>query len=118
VVMESIGVYWIQVWNLLEDGFDLLLVKPQHFRAVPGRKTDQPCAQSNRKTLEPEAFFGSNRHLRGYWENHSLVALLRGNADSESLAECAKGTLRGKRAELMQALQGQMTDHQRIMLQE
>jgi transposase len=41
VVMESTGVYWIPVWHLLEKFFTLLLVNPQHFRAVPGRKTDQ-----------------------------------------------------------------------------
>jgi transposase len=44
VVMESTGVYWIPVWNVLERAtwdFDLVLVNPQHVRALPGRKTDQ-----------------------------------------------------------------------------
>ena len=41
VVMESTGVYWLPVWGLLESTFELMLVNPQHFRAVPGRKTDQ-----------------------------------------------------------------------------
>jgi transposase len=41
VVMESTGVYWLPVWGLLEGTFVLMLVNPQHFRAVPGRKTDQ-----------------------------------------------------------------------------
>jgi len=40
VAMESTGVYWRPVYNLLEDGRTLLLVNPQHMRAVPGRKTD------------------------------------------------------------------------------
>lgn len=40
VAMESTGVYWKPVWNLLEGEFDLLLVNPQHIKAVPGRKTD------------------------------------------------------------------------------
>jgi transposase len=40
-VLESTGVYWKPVWNLLEGQFEVLLVKAQHIKAVPGRKTDQ-----------------------------------------------------------------------------
>src|SRR5215218_4779966 len=40
VAMESTGVYWKPVWNLLEDQFTLLLVNALHVKAVPGRKTD------------------------------------------------------------------------------
>ncbi|MDX2149365.1 MAG: IS110 family transposase [Bryobacteraceae bacterium] len=43
VAMESTGVYWIPVWNVLERPschFELLLVNPQLVRALPGRKTD------------------------------------------------------------------------------
>lgn len=40
LAMESTGVYWQPVWNLLEDGFELLLVNARHIKAVPGRKTD------------------------------------------------------------------------------
>jgi transposase len=40
VALESTGVYWRPVYNLLEDGRTLLLVNPQHMHAVPGRKTD------------------------------------------------------------------------------
>jgi transposase len=40
VAMESTGVYWKPVYNLLEDGFALLLVNARHVKAVPGRKTD------------------------------------------------------------------------------
>ena len=40
VAMESTGVYWQPVWNLLEDRFALLLVNARHIKAVPGRKTD------------------------------------------------------------------------------
>src|SRR4051794_16644085 len=37
VAMESTGVYWRPVFNLLEDERrTLLLVNPQHMRAVPG----------------------------------------------------------------------------------
>jgi transposase len=40
VAMESTGVYWKPIWNLLEDSFALLLVNARHVKAVPGRKTD------------------------------------------------------------------------------
>jgi transposase len=40
VAMESTGVYWRPIWNLLEGHFELLLVNAQHIKAVPGRKTD------------------------------------------------------------------------------
>ena len=40
VAMESTGVYWKPIWNLLEGNFELLLANAQHIKAVPGRKTD------------------------------------------------------------------------------
>jgi len=40
VAMESTGVYWKPLWNLLEGSFALLLVNAHHVKAVPGRKTD------------------------------------------------------------------------------
>lgn len=40
VAMESTGVYWKPIYNLLEDRFTLLVVNAQHIKAVPGRKTD------------------------------------------------------------------------------
>lgn len=46
VAMESTGVYWKPVYNVLEDGdFELLLVNAQHLKAVPGRKTDVKDAE-------------------------------------------------------------------------
>ena len=40
VAMESTRVYWRPVFNLLEEGRTVVLVNPQHMKAVPGRKTD------------------------------------------------------------------------------
>jgi transposase len=40
VAMESTGVFWKPIYNLLEGGFELLLVNARHVKAVPGRKTD------------------------------------------------------------------------------
>lgn len=41
VAMESTGVYWKPVFNILEGQFELMVVNAQHIKAVPGRKTDQ-----------------------------------------------------------------------------
>jgi transposase len=41
VVMESTGVYWIALFEVLEErGFDVKLVDAHYARQVPGRKTD------------------------------------------------------------------------------
>src|SRR5437762_3510350 len=46
VALESTGVYWRPVFNVLEDQQrTLLLVNPQHMRAVPGKKTDLKDAE-------------------------------------------------------------------------
>lgn len=45
VALESTGVYWKPVFNLLEDGRTIVLVNPQHIKAVPGRKTDVKDAE-------------------------------------------------------------------------
>ncbi len=45
LAMESTGVYWKPIWNLLESSFELLLVNAEHIKKVPGRKTDVKDAQ-------------------------------------------------------------------------
>src|SRR5437899_5837857 len=41
VAMESTGVYWIPLYEILEGrGFDVVLVNARHVKNVPGRKTD------------------------------------------------------------------------------
>jgi transposase len=40
VAMESTGVYWKPVYNVLHEQFDVWVVNARHFRQVPGRKTD------------------------------------------------------------------------------
>jgi transposase len=41
VAMEATGVYWMPVWNVLEPyGLQLLLINPEHYKAVRGKKTD------------------------------------------------------------------------------
>ena len=45
VAMESTGVYWKPVYNLLEEEFQVMVVNAAHIKAVPGRKTDVKDAQ-------------------------------------------------------------------------
>lgn len=50
-VMESTGVYWKPIWNVLEDDFKLVLANAQHVKNVPGRKTDVKDAEWLAKLL-------------------------------------------------------------------
>lgn len=49
VAMESTGVYWQPVYNILEEAFDgtivILVVNARHMKNVPGKKTDIKDAQ-------------------------------------------------------------------------
>ncbi|GHO55698.1 hypothetical protein KSB_41730 [Ktedonobacter robiniae] len=40
LAMESTGVYWKPIYNLLEGDFEILVVNAHHLKTVPGRKTD------------------------------------------------------------------------------
>lgn len=40
VAMESTGIYWRPVHNILEGSTNIVLVNARHFKNVPGRKTD------------------------------------------------------------------------------
>lgn len=51
VVMESTGVYWKPVWNILESNFQLVLANAKHVKNVPGRKTDVKDAEWLAKLL-------------------------------------------------------------------
>jgi len=62
VAMESTGVYWIPVWNVLEPvrfRFELLLVNPQLVRALRGRKTDRIDAARIAEFLQYGLLHGS-----------------------------------------------------------
>jgi transposase len=45
VAMESTGVFWKPIYNLLEEDFTVLVVNARHMKAVPGRKTDVKDAE-------------------------------------------------------------------------
>jgi len=59
VAMESTGVYWKPVWNVIEGQFEVVLVNAQHIKAVPGRKTDTKDCQWIAELLQHGLLRGS-----------------------------------------------------------
>jgi len=163
VAMESTGVYWKPVWNLLEGLFEVLLVNAQHIKAVPGRKTDQKDSEwiadllqhgllrasfvpptpirelrdltRYRASLAQEINRIANRIQKvledaniklasvatdtlGASGRAMLEAMVKGEQDSQRLAEMAQGKLRNKIPELQEALQGRVSRHHRFLLRE
>lgn len=45
VAIESTGVYWKPVFNILEDALEVILINPEHAHALRGRKTDVKDAE-------------------------------------------------------------------------
>ena len=161
VAMESTGVYWKPVWNLLEAQFTLLLVNPAHIKAVPGRKTDVKDAEwlaqllrhglvaasmvpersqrelreltRYRTSLKQDRASEVNRlhktleganiklgsvvsDLTGVSARQMLRELAGGNGDLAQIADLARGTMRAKREQLLRALDGRLSPHQRFMI--
>jgi transposase len=161
VAMESTGVYWKPIFNLLEGQIEVLVVNAQHLKAVPGRKTDVKDAQWIAELLQhglvhpsfiPPAPQREMRELTRYRSSiveerartinrlqkvledanlklasvvtdvlgvsgrAILQGLLAGHRDGAELAELARGTLRNKREQLQQALQGELKEHHSFML--
>jgi transposase len=60
IAMESTGVYWKPIFNIMEDEFDILLAHPQHIRSLRRNKTDiKDCmwiADLLRHGLVPRSF--------------------------------------------------------------
>jgi transposase len=161
VAMESTGVFWKPIYNLLEDDFTVMVINAQHIKAVPGRKTDVKDAEwiadllrhglvrgsfvPDRKQRElrelvryrrglirqradiinriQKVLEGANIKLSsvatdvvGVSGRAMLEAMVRGTDDPQTLAALAKGSLRDKQADLVEALQGLVGPHQRMLL--
>ena len=161
VAMESTGVYWQPIYNLMEDDFEVWVVNAAHIKTVPGRKTDMKDAEWIADLLRHGLLRPSfvpdrpQRELRE-WCRHRrqlirqraqvvnriqkvleggniklssvatdvvgasgramLRAMIAGEDDPETLASMARGRLREKRSMLVDALEGLMGSHQRMML--
>ena len=59
VAMESTGVFWKPIFNILEGHCEVLLVNPQHIKQVPGRKTDVTDCQWIAQLLQHGLLRGS-----------------------------------------------------------
>ena len=63
--MESTGVFWKPIFNILEATFELLLVNARHITQVPGRKTDVKDCQLIAQFLQHGLLQG--RSWLTYW---------------------------------------------------
>lgn len=78
VAMESTGVYWKPVYNLLECvDLNLFVVNAQHIKAVPGRKTDVKDAEWIADLLRHGLLSGSYIPSRDQRELRELVRYRR-----------------------------------------
>jgi transposase len=84
--MESTGVYWRPIYNLLEGHFELVVVNAQHIKAVPGRKTDVRDAEWIADLLQHGLLEGSyipsapQRELRDLTRYHTSLVQERARA--------------------------------------
>ena len=162
VAMESTGVYWKPLYNLLEaTGMTVYVVNAAHMKAVPGRKTDVQDAEwicdlmrhgllkasfiparpqrelreliRYRITLVGERADEANRiqkvleggniklgsvvtDILGKSGRAMLGALAAGQSSPEEVAALDDRHLQATREQLVDALHGRLTQHQRLML--
>lgn len=87
VALESTGVLWKPVWNILEGRFTLLLVNPRHVKQVPGRKSDVSDAEWIAQLLQCgllRSSFVPRRELRELRDLTRLRAQLASGASLDS----------------------------------
>jgi transposase len=73
VAMESTGVLWKPVWNVLEGHFQLLLVNPREIKQPPGRKSDVKDCQWIAQLLQCGLLRASNVPARPLRELRDLT---------------------------------------------
>ncbi len=74
VAMESTGVYWIPVFEILEEmSFEVLLVNAFHLKCVPGRKTDVKDCQWIQRLHSNGLLQGSFRPIDEYIRLRGIV---------------------------------------------
>lgn len=59
VAMESTGVYWVPVYNVLEDTFEIILANAHQVKNLPGKKTDPNDSRWSSKLLALGLISGS-----------------------------------------------------------
>jgi len=164
VAMESTGIYWKPIFNILEDDFDVVLANAQHIKNVPGRKTDVKDCQwiahlfrnglisgsfiPPREIRELRDLTRTRRKLVGVMTSEknrvqkvledanikissvvskvfgvSALAMIcalmeKDELSADEIAEMAKGKLKKKVNQLVEALNGNVTDHHRFLLKQ
>lgn len=166
VAMESTGIYWQPVYEILEPCLDgeisILVVNARHMKNVPGRKTDMRDAEwiatllragLLRGSFIPEKAFRELRHLTRYRKSivHDITAqknridkflqssgfrfaaflsdtfgasgrniirhlIEHGSITREGLDKCLKTQTRNRIDEILVALNGSLSKHQRDFL--
>jgi transposase len=121
VALESTGVFWIPVWNILERSqtdFKLTLINPQHVHALPGRKTDQQDSERIAELLQYGLLKGSfippppirelrdltrrRTHLQG--ERNRVLNRIRRLLETANIKlGCVVSDIQGKTAQLILA---------------
>lgn len=162
VAMESTGVYWKPIHNILEEDFDILLVNARHIKNVPGRKTDKKDSKWIAKLLLSGLLRGSfippkpTRELRdltrykrkiiaqvaaeknriqkiledanikissvvsstsGATATKIINAMIAGEQSIDELLKLRHGKIQSSVADMILALQGNLTAHHKFMLQ-
>ena len=167
VAMESTGIYWQPIYEILETCFDgdiqILVVNARHMKNVPGRKTDMRDAHWIATLLRagllkgsfiPDKAFRELRHLTRYRKSivHDITAqknridkflqssgfrfaaflsdtfgasgrnIIRylvenGSISREALDKCLKTKTRNRIDEILVAVNGTLSQHQRDFLQ-
>lgn len=166
VAMESTGIYWQPIYEMLEPCFDseisILVVNARHMKNVPGRKTDMRDAEWIATLLRAGLLKGSFipakpirelRHLTRYRKSvvHDITAqknridkflqssgfrftaflsdafgasgrniirylIENGSIDRAALDKCLKTKTRNRINEILVALNGSLSAHQRSFL--
>lgn len=166
VAMESTGIYWQPIYEMLETCFDgeinILVVNARHMKNVPGRKTDMRDAQWIATLLRagllkgsfiPDKAFRDLRHLTRYRKSivrditaqknridkflqssgfrftaflsdafgasgRNIIRYLiqNGSIDREALDKCLKTQTRNRINDILVALNGSLSIHQRSFL--
>jgi transposase len=162
VAMESTGVYWKPIFNILEDEFPVVLANPQYLKKVPGNKSDVKdskwIAEMLRCGLIPASFIPpiairelrelnrTRRKLVGMMASEknriqkvledaniklaSVVSKIDGvssmnmiralmkkdKLSREEISDMARGKLKNKVDQLVEALNGKVTEHHRFLL--
>ena len=121
VAMESTGVYWKPLYNLLEAlGLRPVVANARHIKGVPGRKTDVGEGAGARGVPDPDGArrrehqAGVGGHQRaGVSGRQMLRQISAGCDDPEALAGLARGPLQHKHASLVRALRRNLGPHRR-----